>query len=549
MLQDVASSEISITATCEAVGRGGSHRVSPGSWSLRQIWINSPHNASGYFTIYGEESLQADHFNTKLSFGDPTTLWARTGYWASSEDELLDAAGDRHDALFVVGSLDETLGAEGLRYHPTDMETSVSGPTAASPRGGWVPRPIPSLGALAGLAELERSMASRGVHLDQPAGGGGGAGGSEQDALDLVPLITNVVLEEHHLIVGVVVIVDPGVIPINSRGEKQRMHLRDSFLADQLTPSTWPTTCEGVRAGPGSRGRTVFSTSPEAVGTPYSTKTLMSSHFDLMRRSNHVMDHGGAGSRTESLTMTVPRPSQPRRFQIASRCPWVHPCDGGAATGGQFQVQGVIQSAPVLVIQSPQAQNAQVRPPPSVVPLGSLQRCSRLCEVPYVARLQARGPARSLARRPSYRKILNDLSGEEVGKETSTTVTGIMPSSTPIYQTSSGQYITIAANGTIQAANPAPTGTTILQYAQTSDGQQILVPSNQVVVQGAGGEMQTYQIHTPAQSSLGQTVVMSSPVSMSSHTQERRPHHEEGDTARKKQRGRTGNAGARKGIR
>lgn len=60
--------------------------------------------------------------------------------------------------------------------------------------------------------------------------------GSEQDALDLVPLITNVVLEEHHLIVGVVVIVDPGVIPINSRGEKQRMHLRDSFLADQLDP-------------------------------------------------------------------------------------------------------------------------------------------------------------------------------------------------------------------------------------------------------------------------------------------------------------------------
>lgn len=29
---------------------------------------------------------------------------------------------------------------------------------------------------------------------------------------------------------------DPGVVPINSRGEKQRMHLRDSFLADQLDP-------------------------------------------------------------------------------------------------------------------------------------------------------------------------------------------------------------------------------------------------------------------------------------------------------------------------
>lgn len=60
--------------------------------------------------------------------------------------------------------------------------------------------------------------------------------GSEQEALDLVALVTNVALEEHYLIVGVVVIVDPGVIPINSRGEKQRMHLRDGFLADQLDP-------------------------------------------------------------------------------------------------------------------------------------------------------------------------------------------------------------------------------------------------------------------------------------------------------------------------
>ena len=60
--------------------------------------------------------------------------------------------------------------------------------------------------------------------------------GTENEALDLVPLATNAALEEHHLIVGVVVVVDPGVVPINSRGEKQRMHLRDGFLADQLDP-------------------------------------------------------------------------------------------------------------------------------------------------------------------------------------------------------------------------------------------------------------------------------------------------------------------------
>uniref|UniRef100_A0A674D558 Disco-interacting protein 2 homolog B-A-like n=1 Tax=Salmo trutta TaxID=8032 RepID=A0A674D558_SALTR len=183
-----------------------------GDSHLGEIWINSPHSASGYYTIYGEESLQADHFNTKLSFGDPTTLWARTGNLGFvKRTELLDAAGHRHDALFVVGSLDETLELRGLRYHPIDIETSVSRAhrsIAESAVFTWT-------NLLVVVAELC---------------------GSEQDALDLVPLVTNVVLEEHHLIVGVVVIVDPGVIPINSRGEKQRMHLRDSFLADQLDP-------------------------------------------------------------------------------------------------------------------------------------------------------------------------------------------------------------------------------------------------------------------------------------------------------------------------
>lgn len=59
--------------------------------------------------------------------------------------------------------------------------------------------------------------------------------GSENEALDLVPLITNVVLEDHQVIVGVVVIVDPNTIE-NNCGEKQRMLLRDRFLADELNP-------------------------------------------------------------------------------------------------------------------------------------------------------------------------------------------------------------------------------------------------------------------------------------------------------------------------
>ncbi|XP_036939166.1 disco-interacting protein 2 homolog C isoform X1 [Acanthopagrus latus] len=183
-----------------------------GESHLGEIWVHSGHNASGYFTVYGDEALQSDHFSSRLSFGDTQTVWARTGYLGFlRRTELTDASGERHDALYVVGALEEAMELRGMRYHPIDIETSVI-------------RTHKSITECAVFTWTNLLVVV--VELD----------GSEQEALDLVPLVTNVVLEEHYLIVGVVVVVDIGVIPINSRGEKQRMHLRDGFLADQLDP-------------------------------------------------------------------------------------------------------------------------------------------------------------------------------------------------------------------------------------------------------------------------------------------------------------------------
>ncbi|XP_056148622.1 disco-interacting protein 2 homolog C isoform X1 [Lampris incognitus] len=183
-----------------------------GESHLGEIWVHSGHNASGYFTVYGDEGLQSDHFSSRLSFGDTQTVWARTGYLGFlRRTELTDASGERHDALYVVGALDEAMELRGMRYHPIDIETSVI-------------RTHKSITECAVFTWTNLLVVV--VELD----------GSEQEALDLVPLVTNVVLEEHYLIVGVVVVVDVSVIPINSRGEKQRMHLRDGFLADQLDP-------------------------------------------------------------------------------------------------------------------------------------------------------------------------------------------------------------------------------------------------------------------------------------------------------------------------
>lgn len=48
---------------------------------LGEIWVSCPFNASGYFTVYGEEtSLHDEHFNARLSTGDTRTTYARTGY-------------------------------------------------------------------------------------------------------------------------------------------------------------------------------------------------------------------------------------------------------------------------------------------------------------------------------------------------------------------------------------------------------------------------------------------------------------------------------------
>ncbi|XP_069770522.1 cAMP-responsive element modulator-like isoform X3 [Narcine bancroftii] len=196
-------------------------------------------------------------------------------------------------------------------------------------------------------------------------------------------------------------------------------------------------------------------------------------------------------------------------------------------SGQTVQVQGVIQTAQPSVIQSPQIQTVQV------ATIAETDESGDSAEV--VTDSQKRREI--LSRRPSYRKILNELSSDAPGvpkieeekseEEGATAAITTMAVPTSIYQTSTGQYIAIAQGGTIQIANPGTDGVqglqtltmtnagtpqpgaTIVQYAtQSSDGtQQFFVPGSQVVVQAATGDMPTYQIRTPT-TTLPQGVVM-----------------------------------------
>ncbi|CAM4521834.1 cAMP-responsive element modulator isoform X6 [Lepidochelys kempii] len=195
-------------------------------------------------------------------------------------------------------------------------------------------------------------------------------------------------------------------------------------------------------------------------------------------------------------------------------------------SGQTVHVQGVIQATQPSVIQSTPMQAVQVT---------SVANAEDSADSEGVTDSQKRREI--LSRRPSYRKILNELSSDPTGvpkieeekSEEEGTPSGIpaMAVPTSLYQTSTGQYIAIAQGGAIQISNPASDGVqglqtltmtnsgasqpgaTIVQYAaQTPDGtQQFFVPGSQVVVQAATGDMPSYQIRTPT-TALPQGVVM-----------------------------------------
>lgn len=184
-----------------------------GDSHLGEIWVQSPHTANGYFTIYGDETDYNDHFNAKLVTGATNELWARTGYLGflrrtecsqagsildettpsiasrDSDTESLHSQGtiqthqsaqgvisstgvgsdqELHDAVYVVGALDEVITLRGMNYHPIDIENSVlrcHKKVAECAVFTWT-------NLLVVVVELD---------------------GNESEALDLVPLVTNTV--------------------------------------------------------------------------------------------------------------------------------------------------------------------------------------------------------------------------------------------------------------------------------------------------------------------------------------------------------------------
>uniref|UniRef100_A0A8C4QYM6 Uncharacterized protein n=1 Tax=Eptatretus burgeri TaxID=7764 RepID=A0A8C4QYM6_EPTBU len=177
-------------------------------WTLWKIWVQSPCSGTGFEAVIGPNPEARKQFHGRLSVGDTQSWWARSGYLGFLHHV---ANAEPHDDLYVVGSIEEALDLRGMRYYPVDIE-------------GTVVRAHKNIVECV-VFEWKKLL----VVVAEFSG-------PEAEVLDVVPLATGAVLEEHHLVAGVVVVTDPGTVPINPRGEKQRMLLRDHFLNDSLDP-------------------------------------------------------------------------------------------------------------------------------------------------------------------------------------------------------------------------------------------------------------------------------------------------------------------------
>ncbi|XP_060570969.1 cAMP-responsive element modulator-like isoform X2 [Ruditapes philippinarum] len=197
-----------------------------------------------------------------------------------------------------------------------------------------------------------------------------------------------------------------------------------------------------------------------------------------------------------------------------------------------LQVQSVIQQNQ-QILQST-SQNSVIQTAGSNVPTIQVVRVAQVDEEQLSDDSEGRKRREILTRRPSYRKILNDLSSpvsvakieeesnssqsqdgdSQDGTGTSLSAAALQYQSATVIPSGAIQ-ISVNADGTPVAqglqtltmtnASPASSaastgGATIVQYAQGPDGQQFYIPV------GSTGTMQAYQIATPG--TLPQGVVM-----------------------------------------
>jgi hypothetical protein len=116
------------------------------------------------------------------------------------------------DAFLPAGGLEDTLAVGGVLHFAFDIEQTIESSHACIAAGGAVAVLLDH--ALTAVVECA----------------------SLADALKAASLVASNVLNTHHVLLDVIVFIEPGLIPYTSCGDKHRFRVRDALAAGILRP-------------------------------------------------------------------------------------------------------------------------------------------------------------------------------------------------------------------------------------------------------------------------------------------------------------------------
>ncbi|KAJ5712018.1 hypothetical protein N7488_006174 [Penicillium malachiteum] len=177
-----------------------------------EIWVQSDACATGFYRSKNE--FDAERMNGRVADGDPSVPYVRTGDlgFLHTVTRPIGPGGQAVEmqVLFVLGSIGETFEVNGLNHFPMDIENSVEKCHRNIVNGGSAI--FQAGGLIVVVVEVTRKafLAS------------------------LVPVIVDVVLNEHQVVADIVAFVSHGDFPRSRLGEKQRGKVLASWVTRKL---------------------------------------------------------------------------------------------------------------------------------------------------------------------------------------------------------------------------------------------------------------------------------------------------------------------------
>ncbi|KAJ5901587.1 hypothetical protein N7495_002115 [Penicillium taxi] len=177
-----------------------------------EIWVQSDACATGFYRSNNE--FDAERMNGRVADGDPNVPYVRTGDlgFLHTVTRPIGPGGQSVEmqVLFVLGSIGETFEVNGLNHFPMDIESSVEKCHRNIVNGGCAI--FQAGGFIVVVVEVTRKafLAS------------------------LVPVIVDVILNEHQVVADIVAFVSAGDFPRSRLGEKQRGKVLASWVTRKL---------------------------------------------------------------------------------------------------------------------------------------------------------------------------------------------------------------------------------------------------------------------------------------------------------------------------